>query len=173
MEEGEFSKYPYGVSTKLKAPALAALYRRPGFLARRAHQIASGVFEEECGELGLTQAQHGALLVAAQAPGLDQSGLAHALGFDRATTGEILRVLERRGLVRRAPSKTDARRRTIEVTGRGQGMLRRAAPRLERAQERLLRALPQGDRDRLLDLLERFCDAFNDEARAPLRKTGS
>lgn len=148
----------------------ASLYRRPGFLVRRAHQIASGVFEDECGALGLTQAQHGALAIVARAPQLDQSGLAQALGFDRATTGEILHGLERRALIRRSPSKADARKRVIELTAEGRAMLRRAGACLERAQARLLAALPPGERAQLIDLLEKLCDAFNAEARAPLDK---
>lgn len=168
MGAGEFIKYPYKVSTPAKT--LAALYRRPGFLMRRAHQIASNVFEDECGALGLTQAQHGALVVAARMPHVDQSGLAQALGFDRATTGEILRGLERRGLIRRTASQRDARKRAIQVTSTGQDMLERAAPALERAQQRLLGVLPAGERRQLIALLGRFCDAFNAEARAPLAK---
>jgi MarR family transcriptional regulator, lower aerobic nicotinate degradation pathway regulator len=146
----------------------ASLYRRPGFLVRRAHQIASGVFEDECGALGLTQAQHGALVIVSRAPQLDQSGLAQALGFDRATTGEILHGLERRGLIRRSPSKTDARKRVIKLTAAGKAMLRRATGCLERAQKRLLGALPPGEQEQLIELLEKLCDAFNAEARAPL-----
>jgi MarR family transcriptional regulator, lower aerobic nicotinate degradation pathway regulator len=165
---GEFIKYPYEVSTPMKT--LAALYRRPGFLMRRAHQIASGVFEDECGTLGLTQAQHGVLVVAAQRPHADQSALAQALGFDRATTGEIQRGLERRGLIRRTASPRDARKRSIELTSAGRDMLERAAPALERAQQRLLGVLSASERKQLIGLLGQFCDAFNAEARAPLAK---
>jgi MarR family transcriptional regulator, lower aerobic nicotinate degradation pathway regulator len=155
--------------TKRATAPIEALHARPGFLLRRAHQIASGVFERECGAWGLTQAQHGALLVAACCPGMDQTGIGLALGFDRATTGEVLRALAARALIERLPSRTDARRRSIVLTRAGRRLLGRAAPALERAQSRLLAPLPAAERAQLLALLVHLCEAFNGEACAPLR----
>src|SRR5258708_17582135 len=59
--------------------SLAELYQRPGFLIRRAQQIAVSLFLEETGELGITNTQYGILTVLKDRPGLDQISLAKAL----------------------------------------------------------------------------------------------
>ena len=81
------------------APSLARLYARPGFLLRRVHQISAAVFEDECRAVGLTPAQFGVMTVLRATPGLDQSSLARALGFDKVTVLRVLRGLESRGQV--------------------------------------------------------------------------
>src|SRR5437588_618773 len=56
--------------------ALDELYRRPGFLIRRAQQIAVSLFLEESGALGITNTQYGILMVLKHRPGTDQISLA-------------------------------------------------------------------------------------------------
>src|SRR6188472_3297721 len=90
-------------------PSLSRLYARPGFLLRRAHQISAAVFEDECRELALTPAQFGVLTVLRSHPGLGQSSLARALGFDKVTVLRVLRGLETRGFVARAPAAGNKR----------------------------------------------------------------
>lgn len=150
------------------AAILDALYKRPGFLIRRVNQIAAAVHFEACGPWGLTQAQHGALLIAHCCPGIDQTGIGQALGFDRATTGQVLRGLEARGLVGRAVSGKDGRRRSIAPTREGEDVLREAGPSLERAQQDLLAPLSAPERKQLATLLARLCNAFNETSRAPV-----
>ena len=84
------------LQTILSDQSLARLYARPGFLLRRAHQISAAVFEDECRNVGLTPAQFGVLTVLQASPGLDQSSLARALGFDKVTVLRVLRGLEAR-----------------------------------------------------------------------------
>jgi DNA-binding MarR family transcriptional regulator len=166
------TKVTANTSAKRAAPSpeaiLDALYSRPGFLIRRANQIAAAVHGEECARWGLTQAQHGALLVAHCCPGIDQTGIGQALGFDRATTGQVLRGLETRGLVERAVSGGDGRRRIIVPTREGESVLRGASPALDRAQNKLLAPLSAAERRQLSALLGRLCDAFNAGSRAPV-----
>jgi hypothetical protein len=72
---------------------LDALYRRPGFMLRRAHQIAVSLFLEETGELNITTTQFGILHLLKHSPGLDQITVAKLLGLDRSTTRVIARQL--------------------------------------------------------------------------------
>ena len=81
-----------------------ALYKRLGFLLRRAHQLSVGIFEEECRSLSLTPPQWGVLTIVQSVPGTDQTSLARALGFDKVTTMRLVRSLEERGLLQRAQS---------------------------------------------------------------------
>jgi hypothetical protein len=50
----------------MSCASLRDLYRRPGFMIRRAHQIAVSVFLEETAELGVTSTQYGILHVLEQ-----------------------------------------------------------------------------------------------------------
>ena len=89
---------------------LSLLYARPGVLLRRAHQISAAVFEDECRSVSLTTAQFGVLTVLASAPGLNQSSLARALGFDNVT---VLRGLEACGLAHRTAALKSKRNTAI------------------------------------------------------------
>jgi len=151
-----------------KAESLGDLYARPGFLLRRGHQIAVGIFVQECAAVGLTPPQHGVLVVAANAPGLDQAGIARALGFDRATTGALIHGLERRGLLRRENSPADLRRKALALTPRGRAMLQRAQAAARRTSDRLLAPLAAGERHRFVQLLERLTAALNGASRTPV-----
>jgi len=147
--------------------SLSRLYVRPGFLLRRAHQISAAVFEDECRELGLTPAQYGVLTVLNAHPGLDQSSLARALGFDKVTMLRVLRVLETRGLVRRAASPTSRRNLSITLSEEGLAVLLQAQEAAEKAYQRLMSPLDTGQRQQLVQLLQLLSDGLEDQARAP------
>jgi DNA-binding MarR family transcriptional regulator len=138
-------------------------------LLRRGHQIAVGIFVQECAAIGLTPPQHGVLVVAANSPGLDQAGIARALGFDRATVGALIHGLERRGMLRREGSATDRRRKVLALTARGRAMLARAQGAVRKTSERLLAPLPARDRARFVDLLARLTDTLNAASRTPVQ----
>ena len=101
-----------------KSP-IEELHQRPGFLIRRAQQIAVALFLEETGPLGITNTQYGILLVLKNRPGIDQISVAKLLGLDRSTTGMVLGKLETAGLIGRQVEKDDRRRRTLALTPAG------------------------------------------------------
>jgi DNA-binding MarR family transcriptional regulator len=145
---------------------LARLYARPGFLLRRAHQISAAVFEDECREVGLTPAQFGVLTVLRAHPGLGQSTLARALGFDKVTVLRVLRGLQARGLVDRGPAGGNRRNVSVVLTEAGQDVLKRAQKPAERAYKRLMGPLDDRQRAQLLGLLQLLTGELEDEARA-------
>jgi DNA-binding MarR family transcriptional regulator len=151
----------------LPKPPLDQLYRRPGFMIRRAHQIAVSMFLEETGELGITNRQYGIMLVLRHQPGIDQITVAKLLGLDRSTTGMVLGKLEDAGLVGRVVGAKDRRKRSLKLTPAGERMLARLAGPARRAQERVLSAFSPRERKMFLDLLEKFARAFNDTTRVP------
>jgi len=158
---------PKTVPAPPKMPAsLARLYARPGFLLRRAHQISAAVFEDACRDLALTPAQFGALTVLQAQPGLDQSSLARALGFDKVTVLRVLRGLEGRGLVRRGPGEANRRTVSVSLTSGGEQVLRLAQKPAERAYRRLMAPLDALQQEQLLDLLQRLTGGLEAEARA-------
>ena len=157
-----------------KLPAsLARLYARPGFLLRRAHQISAAVFEDECRELGLTPAQYGVLTVLRTHPGLGQSSLARALGFDKVTVLRVLRGLEARGLVERGPAPDNKRNMSVTLTRQGANVLEQAQRPAERAYKRLLAPLDAAQQDQLIHLLQQLTGELEDDARAAFIPPGS
>ena len=151
---------------------LSRLYARPGFLLRRAHQISAAVFEDECRALGLTPAQFGVLTVLKAHPGMGQSSLARALGFDKVTVLRVLRGLQTRGLVARAPAPDNKRNVSVALTDEGQAMLARAQPPAERAYKRLLAPLDREQQEQLVTLLQLLTGELEDDARAAFVRPG-
>jgi DNA-binding MarR family transcriptional regulator len=146
---------------------LDELYRRPGFLIRRAHQIAVSLFLEETGELGITNRQYGILLVLRHQPGIDQITVAKLLGLDRSTTGMVLTKLEEAGLVGRVVGAKDRRKRSLQLTPAGERMLERLIEPARRAQTRVLSAFTPAEHKQFLFLLDKFTRRFNETTRVP------
>jgi DNA-binding MarR family transcriptional regulator len=149
---------------------LDELYSRPGFLLRRAHQIAVGIFVEECAAFGLTPPQHSMLIAIGHCPGLDQAALARAIGFDRATVGQVLGGLEARGLVRRESSPTDKRRKTLILTPEGRSLMKKASAAIARTSERLLAPLRENQRRHFVELLLQLTRELNGASRSPVAR---
>ena len=147
---------------------LEELYQRPGFLIRRAQQIAVSLFLEETGELGITNTQYGILMVLKDRPGIDQISLAKLLGLDRSTTGMVLGKLEKAGLIGRCIEKHDRRRRNLALTRAGENMLERLAEPARRAQMQVLSPFTAEERTMFLQLLQKFVGKFNGSTRVPL-----
>lgn len=149
--------------------SLDALYRRPGFLLRRAHQISAALFLEEAAGLGITTTQYGTMVVLRARGSLDQVGIATLVGIDRSTTALVVSKLEEAGYIERRDDAVDKRRKIITLSKSGRAVLDRAAKPAQRARERALEPFSAKDAAKFLALLERFVDAFNEQTRAPIR----
>ena len=158
-------KRPVPAPQKMPA-SLSRLYARPGFLLRRAHQISAAVFEDACRDLGLTPAQFGVLTVLQAHPGLGQSSLARALGFDKVTVLRVLRGLQSRGLVTRGPAEDNRRNVCVALTPQGETLLQQAQKPAEKAYKRLMAPLDKHQQEQLLELLQLLTGELEDEARA-------
>lgn len=157
------------VSYKTTVPAfhnLSQLYARPGFLLRRAHQISTAVFEDECKSVALTPAQFGVLCVLHASPGLDQSSLGRALGFDKVTVMRVMRGLESRGLIARVYAASNRRNLSITLTDRGLALLIQTQEHAEHAYNRLMAPLNLEQREQLVSLLQVLTTGLESEARA-------
>jgi DNA-binding MarR family transcriptional regulator len=146
---------------------LTRLYARPGFLLRRAHQISAAVFEDECRQVGLTPAQFGVLTILRATPGLDQSSLARALGFDKVTVLRVLRGLQERALVERSAAAGNRRKLSLRLSPAGLALLGRAHDPADQAYQRLMAPLSQAQREQLIELLQVLTGELEHEARAP------
>ena len=117
--------------------------RMAGHLIRRLQQRSTQVFQAQTQAAGfeLTSVQFAALDALAQQPGIDQSGLAAAIGFDRATLGGVIGRLEAKGLVQRVISPEDRRARQLQLSAEGRQLLAAVRPVVEALQADILAPL--------------------------------
>jgi MarR family transcriptional regulator, lower aerobic nicotinate degradation pathway regulator len=148
--------------------AMDDLHSMPGHLIRRAQQISSALFAEECGEFDLTSVQYAALVAIKENPDVDATRLSTLIAFDRSTIGDVLTRLEAKGWAVRHHSGSDKRVKLLRLSPEGAKVLRRVEPAVRRVQKRLLAPLAPDDRLILLRLLARLTDAYNDILPVPL-----
>lgn len=141
----------------------------PGHLIRRAQQISTALFAEECAGFDLTAVQYAALAAIKANPEVDATRLSALIAFDRSTIGGVLERLEAKGWVLRTSSPADKRVKLLRLTLEGERLLRRVAPAVRRVQQRLLEPLAPADRTTILRLLGRLADAHNEVTSVPLR----
>ncbi|UTW11287.1 MarR family winged helix-turn-helix transcriptional regulator [Marinobacterium rhizophilum] len=132
------------------------LWRRPGFLIRRAHQIHQALFIEECSEFNLTPIQYGLLTELADNPDIDQISLAREVGIDRTNVADVLRRLENRGLIVRKTAEHDRRMRLVSLTDEGMRVLKDMFESMRSAQAKLMAPLSASEADSFLELLHRL-----------------
>ena len=146
------------------APVLAA-HRAPAYLARRFHQICLGVSAEILDGEGVTQLQWGVMAAISDEPGSGQTHIAKRVGIDAVTLGQLIEVLEQRGLVKRNTDPGDRRSRQLFLTSRGAELRRRLRPSLLAMQDRVLAPLAKAERAALLELLTRVIEANDSYAK--------
>ena len=147
---------------------LDELYKRPGFLLRRAHQIAVTLFLNELDDKAVTTTQYGVLVILRHCEGLDQIDLSKKVGLDRTTTALVVRKLEQKGLTVRVPDPHDGRRKIIVLTGRGERMLERLKEPARKARERELSVFSEDEAAEFVALLDKVVAHFNTQTRAPI-----
>jgi DNA-binding MarR family transcriptional regulator len=141
------------------------LHQRPGFLARRMHQIHVGLFSELCGAFRITPLQYSLLSALQEVSEADQTTLANAVALDRTTTTGALKRLAARGLVTRATSAEDRRAQVCRITPEGKALHAAMEAAAHEAHARTVAALDPADRALLIRLLGRVI-AGHDDRRA-------
>ncbi|MFI8851145.1 MarR family winged helix-turn-helix transcriptional regulator [Streptomyces sp. 891-h] len=104
-------------------------------------------------EIGLTARMH-CVLVHALERECSQSELAEIGDMDKTTMVVTVDALEKAGLAERRPSSTDRRARIIAVTEEGARTAERSQQIVDEVHQRALEALPDGDRETFLRLLD-------------------
>jgi MarR family transcriptional regulator, lower aerobic nicotinate degradation pathway regulator len=152
----------------LSPPSLDVLYKRPGFMLRRAHQISVCLFMLQPDATNVTTTQYGVLVILRVCEGLDQIGLAKKVGLDRSTTGLVVNKLEKSGYVVRIADPLDRRRKVIVLTAKGERKLESLKEAATRAQELALSVFTPAEGKQFLALLAKFVNHFNETTRAPI-----
>ena len=108
----------------------------PGFLLWRATNAWQRSQRAALEGLGLTHVQY-ALLAALgmddARKGLSQAEVSGRSGVDPMTTSQVVRNLEARDLVARTASDDDKRAQRVTLTAAGRSLLRKAQPKVEKA----------------------------------------
>lgn len=144
------------------------IYRMPGHLIRRLHQIAVALFTDATREFGVTPVQYASLAVAESYPGIEQHRLANVIAFDRSTIGDVVHRLEQRGWLRREGGSADRRTKNIYLTPAGRDVLHRLDDRVLQSQLRVLAPLSDGEQAILMFLLAKLVHLNNEVSRSPL-----
>ena len=134
-----------------------AMALREAYLAlhRRTEAAVSGT--------GVTADQFVLLVALAAGDALTQRELVERTSSDPNTLRAMLVLLEGRGLVVRRPNPTDRRARSVALTPRGRGVLRRAWRRSEALRDRLIGCLAEAEVKSLVGQLHRLADALRPE----------
>ena len=103
---------------------------------------------------------------------LAQRELARRMSSDPSTVGAMLVLLEERGLIERDTHPTDARKRTVALTAKGERAFRRLWTAGEPIRAQILGALRPDEAETLVGLLGRVAEALNPES-APIASSYS
>jgi DNA-binding MarR family transcriptional regulator len=146
------------------------LDRSPIHLLHRAHQEAADIFAAEMEDSDLTPRQLAVLVTVAHNEGIIQTGLVEVTGVDRSTLADIVRRMQRKGLLQRRRSKKDARAKQVMLTAAGRQLVRTAEPLGKRIDERVLDALPQQRRGEFVERLRLIVEKLQGVAERSARR---
>ncbi|MFM1813935.1 MAG: hypothetical protein RLZ98_630 [Pseudomonadota bacterium] len=154
-----------------KAKGADRLERSPIHLLHRAGQCAGDVFQMEMSGPDLTPRQFAVLYSVAQNEGVSQTHLVEQTGIDRSTLADIIRRMLKKGLLQRRRTKEDARAYAVRLTEEGKRVLKAAEPMVKKVDDKVLAALPAGERDKFVASLNRIVEALQEMpgAQQPVR----
>jgi DNA-binding MarR family transcriptional regulator len=132
---------------------VSQLDRSPIHLLHRASQAVGDVFATEVEIKDLTPRQFVVLTTVAQNEGLSQTGIVDRTGIDRSTLADVVRRLQKKGLLQRRRTKEDARAYAVKLTDEGRRVLRTVEPMAKRVDRRVLDSLPAKHRDEFITAL--------------------
>jgi DNA-binding MarR family transcriptional regulator len=144
----------------MKSNRVDQLNRSPIHLLHRASQAVEDLFTAEVKMESLTPRQLLVLMTVAQNEGLSQTGIVDRTGIDRSTLADIVRRMQRKGLLQRRRTREDARAYAVKLTDEGKRVLRSAEPLAKKVDERILDALSTKQRDQFIDDLLAIVDTL-------------
>jgi DNA-binding MarR family transcriptional regulator len=141
---------------RLADPASYRLEAQVGYVLRRAHQKATGIFNSVMGEFGVTPTQFAALAKLDDVGRVSQNELGRLTAMDPATIWGVVNRLIKQGYVAQSPDPDDARLVMVELTDAGRkATLRMKAVAAEVSRE-TLSPFTEKEARQLLDLLGRL-----------------
>ncbi len=141
--------------------SLKDIYKRPGFMLKRIHQVAMALFLEECKPFGITPSQYQALVGVRAYPGITQAALGRITGQDRSTIALVIKSHLDRGLVGATVNSDDRRSVSLSLEDAGRQVLGQVAPAAKRVQDKLLAPLSAKELATFVELLNILLDGHD------------
>lgn len=138
--------------------------RLPGYIGYQVRQAQSAVFRDlsrMLRETGVTPGEFSLLTLLRANPGINSITLTRIYQLDKATLSLSIKGLVARGLISSTRHANDRRYYALELTPTGRGLLQGVTRRIERQERTMDAVLKPGERERLLDLLQRISRAFD------------
>lgn len=139
-------------SREQRAETPEFLRMAPGFLIRELFQSYTACWVRAI-DSQLTGPQYSVLAVLRDNDGSDQASVAHAASLDVSTMVDVARRMERRGLIVRTRSMTDARRKVLQITALGEQVLAEARRKVIQFDDALFAHDPERKEEILAELL--------------------
>jgi DNA-binding MarR family transcriptional regulator len=136
-------------------PKLGPLGSLVGYHLRRA-SAAFAPDPRKAKKVGMRPGQFGILAIVASNPGINQTSVGNALGIQRANMVALVDELADKGWLKRSLVAEDRRVRQLSLTSAGRRKLESISRRLKKAETKALGDLTTGEREILLDLLDRI-----------------
>ncbi|MDN4477854.1 MarR family winged helix-turn-helix transcriptional regulator [Demequina sp. SYSU T00039] len=129
--------------------------RHTGYLIRRAQQAHVATWTRMV-STEISSVQYSVLVILDQRGEASQRDLCDAVDLDRSTIADLVRRMERRGLIERRRDPDDARRNTVSLTALGRAERERLRPLVAAADAELTGALAPAEREALREGLRRL-----------------
>jgi DNA-binding MarR family transcriptional regulator len=142
------------------------IYDQPGHLIRRAHQVAWSIFMDETKAFDMTPVQYSLLVAVGECPSIDATRLSELIDIDRATIGNVVDRLERRGLLVRSADADDRRAKKISLTKAGRKLIEAVNRIRGKIGERILAPLDATERATFLRLVGKLVRIDQAKSRA-------
>jgi MarR family transcriptional regulator for hemolysin len=129
--------------------------RNFGFLVKDVSRLYTRRFEERAGSLSLTLPQCKALAYLSKNEGISQKRLAELIEVDPMSLVRMLDRMEADGWVERRSDPEDRRARSLVITEKAKPLIEHIWRLAAETRAEALQGLPDEERSRLIDLLER------------------
>jgi DNA-binding MarR family transcriptional regulator len=126
-----------------------------GFQVRRTQLRIYEDFARDAPIDGITPGLLAILVFIDNNPGLTQQRLCESLGIDKSTLAVTLHRLCDRGLVKRIRSRRDRRENALELTDKGDKVMRSMLAHVANHERRIARRLTRAERHTLMELLRK------------------
>ena len=138
--------------------------RLSGYIGYQVRQAQSAVFRDisrSIKAIGVTPGEFSLLAMLAANPGINSITLARIYQLDKATLSLSIKSLVKRGLISSTRNANDRRYYSLSLTPAGRAKLRRLTRLIEKQEQTMEAVLKKGERELLLDLLQRVARAFD------------
>jgi DNA-binding MarR family transcriptional regulator len=126
-------------------PARPVLPPRTTYLVKQLELAIRAAVDAIVGEFGVTALQYTALSVLARHPGLSGAQMASRSFVSPQAGNEMVKVLERKGLINRTPDAANRHIKRINLTSAGQAVLSQCDARIDRLEASMLSPLEPAD----------------------------